>query len=158
MYQITSATHLAENVYEIWIQAPHVSKNAEAGQFLVLRIDERGERIPLTISGIDGDCVRVIFMTIGTTTEKLAALKEGDSISDVVGPLGQPSEVHHFGSCILVGGGVGIACLPIIARSLKASGNTVIGIIGARNKDLLILEDEMREVCDELIVTTDDGS
>lgn len=158
MYTVRSAKALADNVYETWIEAPHVSRNAEAGQFLVLRIDEEGERIPFTISGVDGDSVRVIFMTVGTTTEKLAALKAGDAILDVVGPLGQPSEVHHFGSCVLVGGGVGIACLPIIAQALKRSGNRVIGIIGARNKDLLILEDEMKEACDELIITTDDGS
>lgn len=158
MYRVTSARSLAENVFETWIEAAHVSRHAEAGQFLVLRIDDEGERIPLTISGVSGDLVRVIFMAVGTTTKKLAALKSGDGILDVVGPLGKPSETHHFGSCVLVGGGVGIACLPIIARALKASGNTVIGIIGARNKDLLILEDEMREVCDELIVTTDDGS
>ncbi|MCP1715170.1 ferredoxin--NADP+ reductase [Methanocalculus alkaliphilus] len=158
MYRITAASALAENVYEAWISAPHVSRHAEAGQFLVLRIDEKGERIPLTISGVDGDLVRIIFMTVGTTTRRLAALKEGDTILDVVGPLGEPTEVKSYGTCVLVGGGVGIACLPIIAKALKVAGNTVIGIIGARNKDLLILEDEMREVCDELIITTDDGS
>ncbi|MBR1368371.1 dihydroorotate dehydrogenase [Methanocalculus chunghsingensis] len=158
MYTITAASALAENVYEAWISAPHVSRHAEAGQFLVLRIDETGERIPLTISGVDGDLVRIIFMTVGTTTRKLAALKKGDTILDVVGPLGQPTEVKRYGTCVLVGGGVGIACLPIIAKALKTAGNTVIGIIGARNKDLLILEDEMQSVCDELIITTDDGS
>jgi len=119
VYRITAASALAENVYEAWISAPHVSRHAEAGQFLVLRIDEKGERIPLTISGVDGDLVRIIFMTVGTTTRRLAALKEGDTILDVVGPLGEPTEVKSYGTCVLVGGGVGIACLPIIAKALK---------------------------------------
>ncbi|MCP1661957.1 MAG: sulfide/dihydroorotate dehydrogenase-like FAD/NAD-binding protein [Methanocalculus sp. MSAO_Arc1] len=158
MYTITSSARLAENVYELWIEAPHVSRNAEAGQFLVLRINETGERIPLTISGVADDRVRVIFMTVGTTTEKLAQLKAGDTILDVVGPLGKPTEIKAYGRCVLVGGGVGIACLPIIAQALKNAGNTVTGIIGARTRDLLILEDELRGICDDLIVTTDDGS
>ncbi len=130
----------------------------QAGQFVIFRIDEKGERIPLTISAVDGDSVRVIFMTVGKTTTHLASLTAGDYIRDVAGPLGKPSEIKNYGTCVVVGGGVGTASLPIIARAAKKAGNRVIGIIGARNAGLLILEDEMQKACDELHITTDDGS
>ncbi|NYT06462.1 MAG: sulfide/dihydroorotate dehydrogenase-like FAD/NAD-binding protein [Methanomicrobiales archaeon] len=158
MYRIEKAAKTAENIFEFWIHAPHVARNARAGQFLVLRIDEHGERIPLTVSGVDGDAVRVVFMAVGKTTTQLARMAAGDAIRDVAGPLGKPTDVKDWGTCVVIGGGVGIACTPIIARELKAAGNTVIGIIGARNAGLLLLEDEMREACDELVVCTDDGS
>ncbi len=158
MYTIETAGQLADKVYHMWVKAPHVAHHAQAGQFVIFRIDDKGERIPLTISAVKGDSFRVIFMTIGKTTTHLAALKAGDHIQDVAGPLGKPSETHRFGTCVLVGGGVGTANLPIIARTLKASGNKVIGIVGARNAGLLILEDEMTEACDELLISTDDGS
>lgn len=158
MYTIELATKLADRVYEYWIRAPQVAQHARAGQFIILRLHEKGERIPLTISAVRGDTVRVIFMTVGKTTEELATLGAGDSISDVVGPLGKPSEIADYGTCCVIGGGVGIASTPLIAKELKDAGNHVIGIIGARSADLLILEDEMEEICDELYVTTDDGS
>ncbi len=158
MYKIETATKLADRVYEYWIRAPQVAAHARAGQFVILRLHEAGERIPLTISAVRGNAVRVIFMTVGKTTEELATLRPGESISDVVGPLGRPSEIANFGTCCVIGGGVGIASTPLIAKELKEAGNHVIGIIGARNADLLILEDEMREICDELYITTDDGS
>ncbi|NMA11394.1 sulfide/dihydroorotate dehydrogenase-like FAD/NAD-binding protein [Methanoculleus chikugoensis] len=158
LYKIDAATKLADRVYEYWIRAPQVAQHARAGQFIILRLHEAGERIPLTISAIRGDTVRVIFMTVGKTTEELATLGAGDSISDVVGPLGKPSEIGNYGTCCVIGGGVGIASTPLIAKELKSAGNHVIGIIGARSADLLILEDEMREICDELHITTDDGS
>ena len=158
MYKVELATKLADRVYEYWIRAPQVAQHARAGQFIILRLHEAGERIPLTISAVRGDAVRVIFMTVGKTTEELATLRAGDSISDVVGPLGKPSEIENYGTCCVIGGGVGIASTPLIAKELKAAGNHVIGIIGARNADLLILEDEMEEICDELHITTDDGS
>jgi ferredoxin/flavodoxin---NADP+ reductase len=158
LYRVERATMLADRVYEYWISAPQVARHARAGQFLILRLHEKGERIPLTISAVRGDSVRVVFMAVGKTTEELATLREGDGIRDVVGPLGKPSEIEKYGTCCVIGGGVGIACTPIIARELKEAGNYVIGIIGARNADLLILEDEMREICDELHITTDDGS
>ncbi|RXE55231.1 dihydroorotate dehydrogenase [Methanoculleus taiwanensis] len=158
MYTVNTASEIAERIYEFWIRAPQVARNARAGQFLILRIDEQGERIPLTISAVNGDAVRVVFMAVGKTTQHLATLKAGDALADVVGPLGKPSEIENFGTACVVGGGAGIACLPIIARELKEAGNHVIGIIGARNAGLLILEDEMREICDELFITTDDGS
>jgi len=157
-YKVRMAGQLAERIYQVWIEAPHVARHALAGQFLVIRIDERGERIPLTISAVEGDLVRVIFMAVGKTTYQLATLRPGDEIRDVVGPLGKPSEMARYGHCVIVGGGAGIACCPIIARAAKAAGNRVTGIIGARSSAFLILEDEMREVCDELYVATDDGS
>ncbi len=158
MYKVELATKLADRVYEYWISAPHVAQHARAGQFLILRLHEKGERIPLTISAVRGDAVRVIFMTVGKTTQELATLRAGDSIMDVAGPLGKPSEIASYGTCCVVGGGVGIASMPLIAEELKRAGNHVIGIIGARNADLLILEDELRGICDEFYITTDDGS
>lgn len=158
MYKVKEATKLADQVYEYWIHAPHVAQHAQAGQFLIVRLHEAGERIPLTISDVREDEVRIIFMTVGKTTRELATLRAGDYIIDVVGPLGKPSEIGTYGTCCVVGGGVGIASTPFIAEELKKAGNHVIGIIGARNADLLILEDEMYRVCDELYITTDDGS
>jgi ferredoxin--NADP+ reductase len=158
LYRVEESKLLAERVYQIWVNAPHVARHARAGQFLIIRIDETGERIPLTISAVNGDNVRIIFMAVGKTTQQLATLKAGETILDVAGPLGRPSEIKRYGTCVVIGGGVGIASTPIIAREAKEAGNYVIGIIGARNADLLILEDEMRTNCDELFITTDDGS
>ena len=158
MYRVIEAKPLADRVHALVIEAPHVARHARAGQFLIIRVDEGGERIPLTISAVDGETVRVIFMTVGATTHRLAELGPGDTVRDVSGPLGRPSELSSNETCVVVGGGVGIASCPIIARALKAKGCRVIGVIGARNAYLLILEDEMREICDELHVTTDDGS
>ncbi len=158
MFYIEKSEQLADKVHQMWVRAPHVAHHALAGQFVIFRIDEKGERIPLTISAVDGDAIRVIFMAIGKTTTHLASLKSGDSIRDVAGPLGKPSEMGTYGTCVLVGGGVGSANLPIIARAAKAAGNRVIGIIGARNASLIIVENEMRSVCDEFFLATDDGS
>jgi len=158
VYRVVKAEALADRVHALVVEAPHVARHAQAGQFLIVRVDPEGERIPLTISAVEGDLVRVIFMTVGATTHRLAELGPGDAIRDVAGPLGRPSEIPENSTCVVVGGGVGIASCPIIARTLKAAGNRVIGIIGARNADLLILEDEMRAACDDLHVTTDDGS
>ena len=158
MYAIARATEIADKIFEFWITAPHVARHARAGQFVVLRIDEHGERIPLTISAVEGDLVRVVFMAVGKTTTQLSSLGAGDAIRDVAGPLGKPSEIEQYGTCMVIGGGVGIACTPIIAQELKEAGNRVIGVIGARNESLLILEDELRAVCNELVVCTDDGS
>lgn len=143
---------------EMWVRAPHVARHARAGQFLIIRTDENGERIPLTISAVKGDLVRVVFMTVGKTTYQLAAMPQGSSVRDIAGPLGKPSDVGKYGTCVVLGGGAGIACCPIIARELREAGNHVIGIIGARNKDFLILADEMKDSCDELGIATDDGS
>lgn len=158
MYTITKSREIADKIVEIWVDAPHVAKHAQAGQFVIVRLDETGERIPLTISGIFGSTVRIIFMAVGKTTHVLAGKKAGDTITDIAGPLGKPSEIKRYGTCVLVGGGAGIASLPFIAKALKKAGNNVIGIIGARNAGMLILEDEMQGICDELFITTDDGS
>lgn len=158
MYTIEKSNEIADKIFEIWVDAPHVARNAQAGQFVIIRTDKTGERIPLTISRASGDLVRIVFMAVGKTTHALAAIKPGGSIADIVGPLGHPSEVKSWGTCIIVGGGAGISSTPCIAEALKAAGNKVIGIIGARNAGMLIFEDEMREICDELHVTTDDGS
>ncbi|MDE2518774.1 MAG: sulfide/dihydroorotate dehydrogenase-like FAD/NAD-binding protein [Methanocorpusculum sp.] len=159
MYEIVKAHALSEAVFEMWIRAPQVARNAQAGQFCIIHPDGAGERVPLTISGTEGDLIRISFMAIGTTTKLLATLSAGDCLRDVVGPLGMPSDIAKGPeTVVIVGGGVGVACTPIIAQTAKDAGNYVIGIIGARNKSLLILEDEMREICDELFVTTDDGS
>ena len=153
------AQALSEAVFEMWIRAPQVARNAQAGQFCIIHPDGAGERVPLTISGTDGDLIRIAFMAVGTTTKLLATLKAGDCLRDVVGPLGMPSDIAPGNeTVVIVGGGVGVACTPIIAQAAKTAGNHVIGIIGARNKDLLIFEDDMRAICDELFVTTDDGS
>jgi ferredoxin--NADP+ reductase len=158
LYAIARATEIADKIFEFWIEAPHVARHARAGQFVVLRIDEHGERIPLTISAVEGDLIRVVFMAVGKTTIQLSSFGAGDAIRDVAGPLGKPSEIETYGTCMVIGGGVGIACTPIIAQELKGAGNRVIGVIGARNESLLILEEELRAVCDELVVCTDDGS
>lgn len=158
MYRITGRKDLAERVYEIWIHAPHVARHAKGGQFVILRVHDAGERIPLTISAVRNDEIRVIFMAVGTTTRMLASCEEGEDISDVAGPLGRPSEVAAYGTCVLVGGGVGAASLPLIAQELIVAGNRVIGIIGARNESLLLLEDELKSICHELLVATDDGT
>jgi ferredoxin--NADP+ reductase len=158
LYRVEEALRLSERVFQMWIQAPQVARNAAAGQFLVIRIDECGERIPLTVSAVKGDLVRVIFMTVGKTTTRLSLLRAGDAIRDVVGPLGKPTGVQRFGTCVVVGGGVGIAGAPLIARALRDAGNRVIGILGARSAPFMILEEEMREACDEVLVATDDGT
>ena len=158
MYTIEKTQEIADKIFEIHVNAPHVARNAKAGQFVIIRTDETGERIPLTISRIRGDLVRIIFMAVGKTTHALSAIKAGGMIADIAGPLGQPSEIKKWGTCVIVGGGAGIASTPCIAEALKVAGNRVVGIIGARNAGMLILEDEMRQVCDELHVTTDDGS
>ena len=158
MYKIERKEKVGEGVYHIKVRAPLIAKKAKPGQFLIIRVDERGERIPLTIADIDGELIDIIFAEVGTTTRKLALLEEGEFILDVVGPLGNPSEIERFGVIVGVGGGVGIAALYPIAKALKGAGNRLISIIGARTKGLLFWEERFREISDELIVTTDDGS
>ncbi len=160
MYQIVAKKVLAPTVKRFEIKAPMVAAKAQAGQFIILRVDDKGERIPLTIAEYNREVgtITTIFQEVGYTTKKLGALAEGDSIADFVGPLGRPSEIENFGRIVCVGGGVGVAPLYPITRALKEAGNEVIAIIGARTKDLLILEDEMRAVSDILLVATDDGS
>jgi ferredoxin--NADP+ reductase len=160
MYKILEKQALSDAVKLMVIEAPEIAARAKAGQFIILRIDERGERIPLTIADLDRDtgAVTIVFQEVGKSTMKLGTLEAGSEIMDLVGPLGRPSEVEHFGTVVCVGGGVGIAGVYPIARALAEAGNTVLGIVGARTRDLLFWDDKMEAVCDELIVCTDDGT
>ena len=160
MYRIVKRRELNPTVTLMDIEAPLVAKKAEAGQFIILRVDEDGERIPLTIAGYDREAgtVTIIFQIVGATTEKLNHKSEGEFISDFAGPLGKPTEVDGLSEVCIVGGGVGCAIALPVARKLKSLGCKVTSIIGFRNKDLVILEDEFRACSDELFVMTDDGS
>ena len=160
MYKIIRKETLVENIDRFYIKAPLVARKAKAGQFVVIRINERGERIPLTIADYDRDkgVISLVSMRVGKTTGLLSNLKQGDSIRDIVGPLGNASEIENFGKVICVGGGVGIAPIFPIARELKEAGNHIISIIGARSKDLLILKKDMEQTSDELYICSDDGS
>jgi len=147
-------------IYLMDIKAPRIAKKAQPGQFVILRIDETGERIPLTIADFDRKkgTITMIFQAVGKTTTKLSTLKIGDAILDFIGPLGNPARIENDGTVILVGGGVGVAPVFPQARAFKEAGNKVISIIGARSSNLLLWEDRMREVSDELYITTDDGT
>lgn len=160
MFKIVEKTELNPIEFEIFVEAPRIAKKAKAGQFVILRIDELGERIPLTVVDTDEEkgLVRLIFQVIGKSTAALAALQAGDSLADVVGPLGKATEIENYGKVLLVGGGVGIAALFPIVKALKQAGNHVITILGAKNQELMILADECQRYSDELIVMTDDGS
>jgi ferredoxin--NADP+ reductase len=142
------------------IEAPEVARKAQAGQFIILRVSDKGERIPLTIADYDrtAGTITIVVQEIGKSTRELGTVSEGHELASFTGPLGRPTEIENLGTVVLVGGGLGIAPIYPICRSLRAAGNHVIGIIGARTKDLLFWEDEMRSVTDELIVGTDDGS
>src|SRR5450756_1188296 len=160
MYQIVSREDLAHRIHLFRVAAPLVARKALPGQFIILRIDEVGERIPLTIADNDRNAgtVTVVFMEVGKTSTKLATLQAGDSLATFVGPLGIPTEVEKFGTVCCVGGGFGTATIYPIARAMKEAGNRVISVIGFRNRDLMFWEDQLRSVSDELIVCTDDGS
>ena len=160
MYKILFKQNLVPSIHLMRIAAPRVARKARAGQFVVIRLDEKGERIPLTIADWDEKegSITVVFMEVGTTTSRLAQLGEGDSIADFTGPLGLPAEIENFGTVVCVAGGVGVAPITPIARALRQAGNRVVSILGARSKDLLFWEKELGDVSDRLIVTTDDGS
>jgi ferredoxin--NADP+ reductase len=148
------------DVYYYKIAAPLISRKAQPGQFVIIRLHERGERIPLSLADINPveGTISLIVMAVGKTTSELSGYKEGDEILDLCGPLGMPTHIEKVGNVVLVGGGFGVAPLYPIARAFKAAGNTVTVIMGARSKDLLIYEQAMQEVCDKVLVTTDDGS
>jgi ferredoxin--NADP+ reductase len=157
---IRAAEFIAPDVRKIQIQAPHIAIKRKAGQFIVLRVGKTGERIPLTI--VDSDPVQgtitLIVQGIGKSTRELNNLKAGEQIEDVVGPLGKSSEIKPFGTVVVIGGGVGTAVAYPTAIALKAAGNHTIAISGARSKNLVVLENELRSICDEVYITTDDGS
>jgi ferredoxin--NADP+ reductase len=160
MFRITHKETLAPDIIKLTVDAPAIAKKARAGQFVAVVIDAKGERIPLTIADWDKDKgnINLIFQKVGYTTKKLSELKPGDSIQHILGPLGHPTEIKKFGTVICIGGGVGIAEVYPVSRAFKEAGNKVIAIIGSRTKDLIILEKEMRQTCDELFIATDDGS
>jgi ferredoxin/flavodoxin---NADP+ reductase len=160
VFEIVETKLLAAAVKEFKIAAPEIARKRKPGQFVVLRIHEEGERIPLTIADADPEkgLITLIFQEVGKSTAQLGKLKAGQSISDLIGPLGVPTHIDKFGTVVCVGGGIGIAPVYPIAKAMRAAGNTVISIIGARTKDLLIMEEEMGRVSDSLRVCTDDGS
>ena len=160
MYRIVRKEALKPTVILYEIEAPMVAKKAEPGQFIILRVDEKGERIPITIHDYDREkgTVTIIVQTVGATTEKLSHKQQGDCLHDFVGPLGRPTETEGKKKVCVVGGGVGCAIALPIAQALHEQGTKVTGIVGFRNKDLVILEDEFRACCDEFIIMTDDGS
>ena len=160
MFKIISKNLLATGITRFTISAPQIAGNAKPGQFVIIRINENGERIPLTIAGFDpaAGTVTIIVQEIGKTTAALGLLGEGDAVLDMVGPLGHPTKIEKLGTVCAVAGGVGVAEIIPVAGAFKVAGNTVLGIIGSRNKDLLILESEMKQACDDLTVMTDDGS
>ncbi len=160
MYRIVKKRALNPTVTQMEIEAPLVAKKAKAGQFIILRVDEAGERIPLTVAGTDREngTVRIIFQIVGATTEKLNHKNEGDYLQDFVGPLGVPTKIENLKKVCVVGGGVGCAIALPVAEALHDQGASVTSIIGFRNRDLLILEDEFRACSDRLTVMTDDGS
>ncbi len=157
-YKIVEKEELAKGIYHLRVEAPQIATNARPGQFMIIRIHERGERIPLTIADYGSGSVSMVFLEIGKTTRELATLEEGDYILDVVGPLGRPSKIENFGTVVLVGGGVGIAPIYPQAKAFRDVGNRVISIIGARTRELLFWEERMRSVSDQVLVATDDGS
>ena len=160
MYKILSAEELSAGVKSFIVEAPMVARKCQAGQFIILRIDEAGERIPLTIADYDREkgTIQLIFQEVGDTTRQLGTLKAGEALLDVAGPLGKATEIENYGTVVCIGGGIGVAPVYPIARAYKKAGNRVVSIIGARNADLLIMEKEMRSVSDVLHITTDDGS
>ncbi|MBQ3235006.1 MAG: sulfide/dihydroorotate dehydrogenase-like FAD/NAD-binding protein [Clostridia bacterium] len=160
MFEIVYKKVLNPTVTLMDIKAPLVAKKAQPGQFIILRVDENGERIPLTVAGYDREkgTIRIIFQTVGATTYQLSLKKEGEFIQDFCGPLGKPTELDGLENVLIVGGGVGCAIALPIAEELKHRGASVTSVIGFRSKDLLILEDEFKACSDELIVMTDDGS
>lgn len=161
MHKILEKKKLAGEVYQIRFSAPLIAESRKAGQFLILQLDTNfGERIPLTIADADAEegSITIIFQTVGKTTHNLADMEVGDSIANVLGPLGKPTHIEKVGTVVCVGGGIGVAPMHPIVQAYKQAGNKVITIMGARNKELLILEEEMKRWSDELIICTDDGS
>ncbi len=160
MYKIISKKYLNPTVVQMEIEAPLVASKAKAGQFIILRVDEEGERIPLTIAGVDKEkgTTKIIFQVVGATTEKLKHKEKGEYIADFVGPLGKATEIEGYKNVCIIGGGVGCAIALPVAEAFKQNGASVTSIIGFRNKDLVILEEDFSKISDKLIVMTDDGT
>ncbi|HOQ13229.1 MAG TPA: sulfide/dihydroorotate dehydrogenase-like FAD/NAD-binding protein [Spirochaetota bacterium] len=160
MYRIISNEIIKPSIGRMVVEAPYVAHHRKAGQFVMIMVDEKGERLPLTIadSSKQNGTITLIYQIVGTTTAKLSSMKSGEHLFAVAGPLGHPTEIKNYGSVVCVGGGIGIAPLYPIAMAMKEAGNRVINILGARSSDLLILEDELSSIGDETLICTDDGS
>ncbi len=160
MSKIIEKEYFSEAVVRLVVEAPHIAKKREAGHFVIVKTGEKGERIPLTIAGADVErgTITLIIQKVGVTSTKICNLEVGDEITDVVGPLGKPTHIEKLGTILASGGGVGVAPLLPIVEAFKAAGNRVITVLAARSKELIILEEQMREHSDEVIIMTDDGS
>jgi len=161
MNEIVRKEEMAKgSIYRFDVNAPEIARKILPGQFVILRVVDGGERIPLTVADKDPSrgTISIIFQVVGKTTALLRSLEVGDNIKDLAGPLGKESEIKRFGTVVVIGGGTGTAILHHITKALKGAGNEIIGIVGARSKDILIMEKEMKALCDRLIITTDDGS
>ncbi len=158
--EIVARDEIAPDTFQYHIRAPEIAARRKAGQFVVLRVDEHGERFPLTIVSSDPEAgtIELIFQAVGVSTILLADMQVGDEILDLVGPLGKPTHIENFGTCVVMGGGYGMAPVIPIAQALKDAGNTLIGINGARSKEHVILEERLREICERVEICTDDGS
>ena len=160
MNRIIQKQQFSEKVFLFRIEAPLIAKSRKAGNFVIVRVDKNSERMPLTIADADikEGTITLVVQEVGLSSTKLCQLNEGDYVADVVGPLGSPTHIENYGTVLCAGGGVGTAPMLPIIKALKAAGNRVLSVIAGRNKDLVILEDEVRESSDELIIMTDDGS
>ena len=159
-YKILSKKEVCPNQFELVLEAPYVVRNAKAGQFIIFRTEKDGERVPLTIADVDktNGALTIVFMAVGYSTKKLAELNVGDELEDLVGPLGQPTHIKKYGTVVCLAGGYGAAPCYLIAKAFKEAGNKVYMIMGARNKDLIFWNEKMKNACDKLFITTDDGS
>ena len=160
MFEIVEKRHYSANVVEMKVKAPQIAKSRRPGHFVIVRIGENGERIPLTIADADIDkgTIMLVIQAVGDTTKRICSMEVGDCFTDVVGPLGQATDIRNYGTVVCCGGGVGVAPLLPIIKAMKAAGNRVISVLAARNKDLIILKDQVAEHSDEVIIMTDDGS
>lgn len=160
MNKIIEKEHFSEHVVKLVVDAPMIARSRRAGHFVIVRAGKGGERIPLTIADADPakGSITLIVQEVGVSTRKICALEPGESLTDIVGPLGQATEIRNFGTVVCCGGGVGVAPLLPIIKALKQAGNRVISVLAARNRDLIILEEQVREHSDEVIIMTDDGS
>ena len=160
MNKIVRKEQFSEKVFLFEIEAPLIAKSRKAGNFVIVRVDQKGERMPLTIAGADIDkgTITLVVQMVGLSSKKLCALNTGDFVADVVGPLGNPTKIEKYGTVVCAGGGLGVAPMLPIIQALKAAGNRVLSVMAGRSKDLIILEDKVRESSDEVIIMTDDGS
>ncbi len=160
MNKIVNKEHFSANVVKLEVEAPLIARARKAGHFVIVRVGEKGERVPLTIAASDSDkgTITLVVQCIGKSTQKLCSLNVGDYITDVVGPLGQATHIEKFGTVVCCGGGVGVAPLLPIIEAMKKAGNRVITVLAARTKELIILEEQVRAYSDEVIIMTDDGS